>query len=34
VLTSKIPWDVSEYEISPDGSKLAFVTNEAGLSKM
>ncbi|MFN5493652.1 MAG: S9 family peptidase [Bacteroidota bacterium] len=34
VITSKIPWDVSDYEISPDGSKLVFVTNEAGLSKM
>lgn len=34
IITSKIPWDVSDYDISPDGSKLVFVSNEAGLSKM
>jgi dipeptidyl aminopeptidase/acylaminoacyl peptidase len=31
-LTSKIPWDVVEFQLSDDGRRLAFVTNEAGLS--
>lgn len=32
-LTSDIPWDVSGYDMSPDGKWLAFTTNEAGISK-
>lgn len=29
-LTSNIPWDVEEFELSDDGRMLAFVTNEDG----
>jgi len=29
-----ITWDVSEFEISPDGKRGAFVTNEEGISKL
>ncbi len=32
VLTAGIPWDVEDFELSPDGKHLAFVTNEAGIS--
>ncbi len=32
VLTEKIKWDVDEFDLSPDGKKLAFVTNEDGIS--
>ena len=32
--TTNIPWDVSEYALSEDKTKLAFVTNEGGLEKM
>jgi dipeptidyl aminopeptidase/acylaminoacyl peptidase len=31
-LTSNIPWDVETLQISHDGRRLAFVTNEAGVS--
>jgi dipeptidyl aminopeptidase/acylaminoacyl peptidase len=31
-LTSKIPWDVEEFDLSKDGKLLAFVTNEDGTS--
>jgi len=31
-LTSNIPWDVEDFAPSPDGSTIAFVTNEEGLS--
>jgi dipeptidyl aminopeptidase/acylaminoacyl peptidase len=31
-LTSGIPWDVDEFDLSPDGRAIAFVTNEAGIS--
>ena len=31
-LTAKIPWDVDGFELSHDGKRLAFVTNEAGVS--
>ena len=34
VLTSDIPWDVSSFELSDDGSTLAFVTNESGISRL
>ncbi|MEO6325037.1 MAG: S9 family peptidase [Thermoanaerobaculia bacterium] len=30
ILTASIPWDVSTYELSEDGKKLAFVANEGG----
>lgn len=33
-LSSPIPWDVEEASLSRDGSRLAFVTNENGLSKL
>jgi dipeptidyl aminopeptidase/acylaminoacyl peptidase len=33
-LTSDIPWDVSDFEVSRDGKRLAFVTNEAGASRL
>jgi len=29
-LTRKIPWDVEEFALSEDGSRIAFVTNEDG----
>ena len=29
-LTTQIPWDVEDFELSDDGKLLAFVTNEAG----
>ncbi len=31
-LTSHIPWDVDEFDLSEDGKTIAFVTNEAGVS--
>ena len=31
VLTAKIPWDVEHFDLSPDGSTLAFITNEDGV---
>ncbi len=31
-LTSGIPWDVESFDLSHDGRRIAFVTNEAGLS--
>ncbi len=31
-LTSHIPWDVDDFELSKDGKTLAFVTNEEGMS--
>ncbi len=34
VLTSGIPWDVDEFAISWDGRKIAFLTNEDGLSAL
>ena len=33
-LTRAIPWDVDEFDVSPDGRLVAFVTNEAGISKV
>ena len=33
-LTSDIPWDVSSFQLSRDGRTIAFVTNEAGASKL
>lgn len=34
VLTSGIPWDVNEFALSWDGRKIAFLTNEDGLSAL
>jgi dipeptidyl aminopeptidase/acylaminoacyl peptidase len=34
VLTPEIPWDVAGTDLSQDGRKLAFTTNENGLSKL
>jgi dipeptidyl aminopeptidase/acylaminoacyl peptidase len=31
-LTSHIDWDVDDFELSPDGTTIAFVTNEDGMS--
>jgi dipeptidyl aminopeptidase/acylaminoacyl peptidase len=33
-ISTSIPWDVIDVDISRDGSKVAFVTNENGLSKL
>lgn len=33
-ITRGISWDVEEFDISEDGKKLAFSTNEAGISKL
>ncbi|MFQ6105374.1 MAG: S9 family peptidase [Candidatus Glassbacteria bacterium] len=33
-LTEDIPWDVDEIELSPDGKRLAFVTNEGGIYRL
>ncbi len=33
-LTAAIPWDVEEFDLSDDGGALAFVTNEAGVSRL
>jgi len=30
VLTEKLKWDVEEFDVSPDGNTIAFVTNEDG----
>ena len=34
VLTGGIPWDVDEFALSWDGQKIAFLTNEDGLSTL
>lgn len=33
-LTTKIPWDVDGFKLSHDGRRIAFVTNEAGVSAL
>jgi dipeptidyl aminopeptidase/acylaminoacyl peptidase len=33
-LTADIRWDVENFEVSPDGRTVAFVTNEAGVSRL
>jgi len=33
-LTTGIGWDVESFDLSPDGSTVAFTTNEAGVSKL
>jgi dipeptidyl aminopeptidase/acylaminoacyl peptidase len=30
VLSAQVPWDVDDFDLSPDGKTLAFVTNEDG----
>ncbi|WP_395373466.1 S9 family peptidase [Marinicella sp. W31] len=34
IITEDIPWDVSNMDISKDGRRGAFITNEDGISKM
>lgn len=34
VLTPGIEWDVNAFELSPDGRRIALVTNEAGTSRL
>ena len=33
-ISTKIPWDVSEFALSDDGRRAAFVTNEGGISRL
>ena len=33
-LTSDIPWDVEEFDLSPDGKTIAFISNEDGFSSL
>lgn len=33
-MTADIPWDVEAFDLSPDGSTIAFVTNEDGTSRL
>ncbi|MCA1634844.1 MAG: prolyl oligopeptidase family serine peptidase [Acidobacteria bacterium] len=33
-LTDHIKWDVSEFDLSPDGKTIAFVTNEDGIGRL
>ena len=33
-LTSHIPWDVEDFDVSPDGSTIAFTTNEDGYGSL
>lgn len=33
-LTSHIPWDVEAFDLSDDGRRIAFLTNEAGVSRL
>ncbi len=33
-ITSKIPWNVEGFDLSEDGKQMAFLTNEAGASKL
>lgn len=33
-LTTSIPWDVDSFDLSNDGKRIAFVTNENGMSKL
>jgi protease II len=33
-LTDQIKWDVDEFELSPDGKTIAFVTNEDGVGRL
>lgn len=33
-VNSDIPWDITSFELAPDGSRGAFVTNEHGVSRL
>lgn len=33
-ISSEIPWDIEQFELSEDGKKLAFIANESGLAKL
>jgi dipeptidyl aminopeptidase/acylaminoacyl peptidase len=33
-LTPQIPWDVDEFQLSQDGDRIAFVSNEAGVGRL
>lgn len=33
-LTTRIPWDVTDFALSPDGRRGAFATNEDGISRL
>jgi dipeptidyl aminopeptidase/acylaminoacyl peptidase len=33
-MTSGIPWDVEEFDVTHDGTRIAFVSNEEGISKL
>jgi dipeptidyl aminopeptidase/acylaminoacyl peptidase len=33
-ISTRIPWDVSEFALSDDGRRAAFVTNEGGVSRL
>ncbi|MCU1287376.1 MAG: hypothetical protein JWO13_3726 [Acidobacteriales bacterium] len=33
-LTTAIPWDVEEFDVTEDGKTIAYVTNEAGIGKL
>lgn len=33
-LPGQTPWDVADFELSPDGKMIALVTNEAGVSRL
>jgi dipeptidyl aminopeptidase/acylaminoacyl peptidase len=34
VLTRDIPWNVEDFDLSPNGETIAFITNEAGSSRL
>jgi dipeptidyl aminopeptidase/acylaminoacyl peptidase len=34
VLTKQIPWDIENFEISPSGDTIAFLSNEDGITKL
>jgi dipeptidyl aminopeptidase/acylaminoacyl peptidase len=34
VLTADIPWDVDEFDLSKDGKRIAFITNEDGIGTL
>jgi dipeptidyl aminopeptidase/acylaminoacyl peptidase len=33
-LSDQIKWDVEDFKLSPDGKSIAFITNEAGVSRL
>ena len=34
ILTKQIPWDVEEFDLTPSGNTIAFITNEDGISHL